>query len=229
MLLLTWVCRLASFGVYPGVKWYNGISHSSASSCLGSPHTDFHSHQQCIRVLAYLTHTRSCFFVFLDKPFWKGADEILVKSFFSLIAKDFEHFFHVFIDHVLFWEVIVQLFLLIIHLKRFIILCHICVCTCINLWVSHTCRSTKRQEEHIRYPRAGITGSCELPDVGARDGTKVFCKSSKHSNLYWLILNIIQWFGEGQSLGHYRVCGLLTIFSSPAMRSVVEKSAPQLW
>lgn len=94
--------------------------------------------------------------------------------------------------------------------------------------MSHTCRSTKRPEEHIRYSRAGITGSCELPDVGARDGTKVFCKSSKHSNLYWLIFNIIQWFGEGQSLRHYRVCGLLTIFSSPAMRSVVEKSTPQL-
>lgn len=102
------------------------------------------------------------------------------------------------------------------------------VCTCINLWSSHTCRSLKRPEEHIRYPRAGTPGCCELPDVGARGGTKVFCKSRKHSNLYWLIFNIIQWFGEGQSLRHYRVCVLLTVFSSPAMRSVVEKSTPQL-
>lgn len=39
-------------------------------------------------------------------------------------------------------------------------------------------------EEGVRSPREGVTGGCELPDVGARNQTWIPCKSSMHSQNY---------------------------------------------
>jgi hypothetical protein len=33
-------------------------------------------------------------------------------------------------------------------------------------------------EKGIRYPRTGVRGGCELPGVGAGNGTRFLCKSS---------------------------------------------------
>ena len=33
----------------------------------------------------------------------------------------------------------------------------------------------------VRFPGSGVTGSCELPDMGAENGTWILCKSSKYS------------------------------------------------
>lgn len=40
------------------------------------------------------------------------------------------------------------------------------------------CRCPHSPEERIRGPGAGVTNSCKLLGVGARNGTRVPCKSN---------------------------------------------------
>lgn len=41
--------------------------------------------------------------------------------------------------------------------------------------------SPERPEEGARLPRAGVTGGCGPPNMGAGSWAGVFCTSSKHS------------------------------------------------
>ena len=48
---------------------------------------------------------------------------------------------------------------------------YVCVYTCFQ----------RRPEEGVRSPKPGMTGCYELSDVGAGNGTCVFCRSSQCS------------------------------------------------
>ena len=52
-----------------------------------------------------------------------------------------------------------------------------------SLCVLHVCKSPQGPERDVVSPGTGVTGVCELPDVGAGNQTKVFCKGSEHSEL----------------------------------------------
>lgn len=57
------------------------------------------------------------------------------------------------------------------------------ICAC----VVYVCMPECMYVHHVRavsmYSRSGITGSCELPDVVAKNGTQTFCKRSNYSAL----------------------------------------------
>ena len=56
-------------------------------------------------------------------------------------------------------------------------LVHVCVCACTPcMW-----ERPRRLEEDVRSPGTGVTGGCELPDVGVRSQAWVVCNNSKYS------------------------------------------------
>jgi hypothetical protein len=53
-------------------------------------------------------------------------------------------------------------------------------------------------EEDIRFPGAGVSGGCELPDVGPRTyGTQVLCKSGTHTLLLSSLFGALTFFKIG--------------------------------
>jgi hypothetical protein len=40
----------------------------------------------------------------------------------------------------------------------------VCVCVCVHMRLS-VCAGSQRPENSIKFPEAGVTGGCELPDV----------------------------------------------------------------
>lgn len=55
--------------------------------------------------------------------------------------------------------------------------------TCMLLY--HIVQFQQRPKEGARSPAAGVTDSCELPDVGAENQTQVICKSHTHTLSHW--------------------------------------------
>lgn len=58
----------------------------------------------------------------------------------------------------------------------FYFLIHMCLCVCVNVRYAN-----RGQKKVLDATKGGITGSSDLPDVGVRDRTLVFCKHAKHS------------------------------------------------
>ena len=56
----------------------------------------------------------------------------------------------------------------------------VCVYTCVCTWVQ-----VPMEPRGINLPAAGVTDSCELPDVGAENQTQVICKSHTHTLSHW--------------------------------------------
>lgn len=46
------------------------------------------------------------------------------------------------------------------------------------MWICvHDCRYIQRPEEGVGIPQAGVTSGCELPEVGAGNGTLILWKN----------------------------------------------------
>jgi hypothetical protein len=50
---------------------------------------------------------------------------------------------------------------------------YVCVCTCVGFYAAQECMSLERPQDGAK-----VTGSYELPDVGAELKTQVLCKNS---------------------------------------------------
>lgn len=52
-----------------------------------------------------------------------------------------------------------------------------CVCRCVsihvNICMAHGCKSLRKLEVDVGSPAAGVTGGCELPDMGAGNSVLV--------------------------------------------------------
>lgn len=62
----------------------------------------------------------------------------------------------------------------------------VCMCTFVSMCLCNracvcACLCPQRLEEGVRCPGAGVTGSCELPNMGTRNQTWMLCKNSKCS------------------------------------------------
>jgi hypothetical protein len=58
----------------------------------------------------------------------------------------------------------------------------LCVCVCVGGGAcAHECRYLQAPEEGTRTPGAAVTGSRELPDMGTKNPTQVFCNSNTSS------------------------------------------------
>lgn len=73
----------------------------------------------------------------------------------------------------------------VIRNKLSITVYYLCVCVCVFLcvFVHHMGTGTHGGQKRTLDLRTDATGNCELPDVSARNQTRVLWKSSKYSYL----------------------------------------------
>lgn len=63
------------------------------------------------------------------------------------------------------------------------------VCVCVLYMCSHMCMQLPEEaQKGVRFLRAGVTGTCQLLKLDARDWTKVLCEDSKRPNLWAISL-----------------------------------------